>query len=314
VTPQDYAIVKVTDNVGATATKSVSLQGVAVGVPSRTEVFEAGTAATQMAAWVSGSSNTAYTCSLSPSGGDNGTVTSGCLYTPAVTVSAKTKTVLTFTSTADGTRTATQDIVIFPAGNGVAVRFNDGDISDYTDGDANLWYADLKTGDPALWEDSFSYDYGMLAWVNAGQSPRVYDRRSGNGGDIYHNLHVPNGTYTLTLTFASDASAINQRNGSIDSQGNVNLARFDYFTAGGVQFGVFNEQYTVTVSSGTLQFVVRNLGTPPTFTDPCCNGTLYTPGFPALLSGFTLTQSGSAPTSSTVISGQVTISGSTSIQ
>lgn len=308
VTPQDFALIKVTDNVAATATKSISLQGVSVGVPRATEVFEAGTAATQMPAWVSGAANSSYTCSLSPSGGDNGTVTSGCLYTPAATVSGKTKTVLTFTSVADGTRTATQDIVIFPAGNGVTVRFNDGDIADYTDGGGNLWYADLKTGDPPLWEDSFSYISGPLPWTNTGQSPRIYDRRSGFGGDVYHSLHVPNGTYTLTLNFADSGTAINQGNGSIDSQGIVKLARFDYFSQAGAQFAAFSEQYAVIVTDGTLQFVVRNLGTPPTFTDGCCNGNLYNSGFSAYLSGFSLLQVSSGIGGSG-ISGRFTFSG-----
>ncbi len=308
VTPQDYAIVNVTDNVSATAQISVGLQGISIGVQRPTEVFEAGTAATQMAAWVSGASNTAYTCSLSPSGGDNGTVTSGCLYSPATTVAGKTKTVLTFTATADGTTTATQDIVIFPAGNAVTVRFNEGDIADYTDGGGNLWYADLKTGDPPLWQASYSYNFGAQAWTNAGQSPRIYDRVGGLGSDIYHFMHLPNGTYTLTLNFADNETAINQRNGSIDSQGIVNVARFDYFTESGAQLAAFAKQYTVTVTDGTLQFVVRNLGVAPTFTNPCCTGNLYNQGFAAYLSGFSLTQTGTSIPGSK-ITGQFTGSG-----
>jgi len=309
VTPSTFALVKVTDNVGATATKSIALQGIAVGVPHPTEVFEAGTAATQMTAWVSGSTNTAFTCSLSPSGGDNGTVSSGCLYTPAASVAGKTKTVLTFTATADGTTTATQDIVIFPAGMGTTVRFNTGDIADYTDGNGNLWYADLKTGDPALWENSYSYNNGMNAWTNTGNAPRVFDRAEGFGGDIYHSIHVPNGTYMLTLNFANADNAVNQRNGSIDSQGIVNAARFDYFTSAGAQFAAFTKQYTVVVTNGTLQFVVRDLGVPPTFTNGCCNGNLYNQGFAAYLSGFSIQQTGTS-SGGTIISGRVVISGS----
>ncbi len=308
VTPSTFALVKVTDNVGATATKSIALQGIAVGVPQRTEVFLAGTAATQMTAWVSGATNSAYTCSLSPSGGDNGTVTSGCLYSPPATAAGRTNTVLTFTATADGATTATQDIVIFPFTSLSTARFNNGDIADYTDGGGNLWYADLKTSNPPLWETSYSYNLGAQAWTNAGQSPRIYDRINGNGGDIYQRLHLPNGTYTLTLNFADSETAINQRNSSIDSQGIVNIARFDYFTEAGAQFAAFSKQYTVAVSDGTLQFVVRDLGVPPTFTNGCCNGNLYNQGFAAYLSGFSLTQTGTS-VPGTKITGQFTGSG-----
>lgn len=289
VTPADFALVKVTDNVAATATKSISLQGVAIGVSRRTEVFLAGTSATQMTAWVSGTGINTYTCSLSPSGGDNGTVTSGCLYSPTSSVSGKTKTVLTFTSTADGTKTVAQDIIIFPSAS-TTLYFNDGDLADYTDSNAQLWYADLKTGDPALWETSYSYDNGTPVWTNTGGAPTVFNRASGHGGDIYHSLHAPNGTYTLSLNFAGYNSAIHQREMFITSHSAVIEPRFDAFTASGAQFAAFTKLYSITVSDGLLDFELMRLGTGPAHVSGCCTELLYDEGNAPFLSGFSLLQ------------------------
>lgn len=310
VTPSNYAIVKVTDSASATAQMSISLQGLAIGIPRGTEVFQAGTAATQMTAWVTGASNTAYTCSLSPSGGANGTVTSGCLYTPPATATGKTITTLTFTATADGTSTATQSIVIFPGGISTQLYFNEGDVADYTDGNGNLWYADLKTGDPALWEDSFSYNGGAQAWTNTNNAPRVYDRKSGFGSDVYHSLHVPNGTYTVTYNFGDEVNAINQANWALDINGIVESPRFDFFTQAGAQYAAFTMQYSATVTDGNLLIVVRNLGVPPTSMNPCCTGLYYNGGRGPSLEGFSIVQTaGPGSAGGASISGSIRISG-----
>ena len=85
MTPDDAAVIKVTDNAAHAAYYSVALQGVVIGVPNPIEVVMAGASPIQFSPWVTGSSNTGYSCSLSPSGGANGSITSRCLYTPPST-------------------------------------------------------------------------------------------------------------------------------------------------------------------------------------------------------------------------------------
>jgi hypothetical protein len=311
VTPPECAIVKVTDNLGATAQKEIGLVGLAIGVPRPTEVFEAGTAPTQMVAWASGLNSLTYTCSLSPSGGDNGTVTSGCLYSPAASVAGKTSTTLTFTAS-DGITTVTQELVIFPAGVGITLYFNEGDSTDYTDGNGHLWVGDFDAGTPILWESSNQLYKGVQSWTNANNAPGVYTNAGGNTNDVCHTIHVPNGVYTVTTYIGSTEPSVNVVEDLIDANGSVVVPRFDYFTQAGAQYGVFSEAFTITVSNGLLQFNERPLGVGPTYTDADHNGTLYRAfGGSQLfsyISGFTITQNGTGVGGS-VIGGNVTIGG-----
>ena len=66
VTPDDAAVIQVTDSAGNVGYYSVALQGVAIGVENPIEVVMAGAAPIQFSPWVTGSSNKGYSCSLSP--------------------------------------------------------------------------------------------------------------------------------------------------------------------------------------------------------------------------------------------------------
>ena len=112
VTPDGAAVLRVTDSASptpATADFSVALQGVAIGVEHPNEIVMAGASPFTLHPWVTGSSNSGFTCSLSPSGTGYGTITSGCVYSPpsagSVSTTAITQTTVTVTSTADGTIT-----------------------------------------------------------------------------------------------------------------------------------------------------------------------------------------------------------------
>src|SRR5258708_4942079 len=65
VTPSDFAVViaKDVNNSGNMAQLSIPLRGVAVGVPQQSIWIQSG-ATSSIAAWVTGSANKAYTCSM----------------------------------------------------------------------------------------------------------------------------------------------------------------------------------------------------------------------------------------------------------
>jgi hypothetical protein len=309
-----FAVVIATDSLSAVGNFSISLQAVTVGVPRPTEPIQAGTGTFQLTGWATGASNTNVTWSVT--GGCGTSITSGGLFTVPSSVGGRTECIATATSVADNAKTATVNLVILPTG---LLRINVGDTADYTDGAGNVWFADALAGHPPLFDNGKGLNIHN-AWTNAGAFPNVFNNQvySGGFGDEYYHLVVPNGTYTLTFWFGNSATATLQQQAQIDSQGNVNVANLDPYTASGnTQYQAYSQTVSgVSVSNNVLSFNIRNVGvscgTNSDFSANLCAQPSTLGANPLMLGGFTVQQS--VTTSGTSIVGSVVVSGATVIR
>lgn len=251
VTPDDAVVVQVTDSLAATAYYTVSLQGVAVGVEHPTEVFMAGAAPYQFSPWVTGSTNTAFTCALSPSGGANGTITSGCLYTPAASGSVSTLTTTTVTVTSSADNTVSKNIVlhIIPLSSDGNLHLSLGKVFPtgspfYTDTAGVVWWNDEVEELPvALFPDETGEshttgtitDYSGTNYVATAPGVFASGWSIGTGfiNDHIFRVHVPLGTATSNLMNLNVTTAANQAGLSLDCNGTINLPNIDQFLFAG---------------------------------------------------------------------------------
>lgn len=324
VVPSDAAVVKVTDSLSATALYSVALQGVAIGVPHPNEPVMAGASAFQMQSWVTGTSNGAVTWALSPSGGANGTITSGGIYTPAVSglVTTLTQTTATVTSVADNTVSKAVTIQIFPLSSDGKLHLSLGKSYGtgspfYTDTAGVVWWNDqvAELSPVAISPDDFGFSFGAPWTSFAGddgyttQAPGIYALIFNNYNDHHFRIHVANGPVTGTALLGNLATAINQQGFSFDCNGVIVNGNTDQFTYTGAVDVVRPLSCTQTVVDGTLHMVVRdqgtNLGLNPSCLIPC-----YVPGSLNLVSGIVIGATAPTPGNGTTISGHTRVSGS----
>ena len=281
VTPQDAAVIKVTDAASATTYYSVALQGVGVGISRPNEVVMAGAAPFSIQAWVTGTSNPGYTCSLSPSGGAYGTITSGCLYTPAPAsqVTALTNTTVTITANADSGATRTVILQIVPLardGNlyislGKQSGLPFGVFPTYTDNNGIVWWNDMPQGLPinlfpeggsvvtSVYEPTWSDYAGTNAY--AVSSPQIYWTWFGGFNDNHFRIHVPNGQVTGTVLSANGgANALNMVGFSFDCNGQPVIGQTDLYSFTGSLYVGRPMTCTENVTDGVLHMVVRRQG------------------------------------------------------
>ena len=205
VTPDNAAVIKVTDSAAHAAYYSVALQGVVIGVPNPIEVVMAGASPIQFSPWVTGSSNTGYACSLSPSGGANGTITSGCLYTPPSTsgISTRTDTTVAITAAADSTVSKRFHITILPVAADGKLYISLGktvSTTSYTDTSGTVWWNDMPTNQPLGLFPDYSSGGGGGPWTgaNSAAAPGIYTQgqMGASQNDLHFPIWVPNGTVT----------------------------------------------------------------------------------------------------------------------
>lgn len=278
VTPANSAVVQVTDALSATAYFSVGLQGVVVGVEHPNEVVMAGASPFQLHPWVTGSSNTGFTCSLSPSGagvGTNyGTITSGCLYSPPssglVSSSQITQTTATVTSAADPTVSKTIAIQIIPLSTDGNLHISTGKAyptslgTNYMDSAGIVWWNDMVEGlIPSLSTDDFGnsqsgtwVDYSGSNYVATAPSLFAYYLYD-SVNDHHFRIHVPNGSVTGTILNTNRTSVANQAAFSFDCNGTIEISNTDTFTWTGGQYVNRPMSCTRTVSDGLLHMVIR---------------------------------------------------------
>lgn len=309
VTPT-YAIAKVTDNASNTATFQIPLVGVAMGSFPPTMLFQAGAACQQINTWVTGSSNTAFTAAISPSGATYGTITSGGMYCPPASASGRVVTVATMTSSADNTVSIAVPITILPGG--APLRINLGrEGSDFVDaaagGTGATWYAEELgpfTTAPTFFQNHYSSGSGDFGQTYTGSplgtwqgSPNLnlpYSNAT-NYGDLFMDFYLANGTYTVTPWWGNRQTATNQFIVGLDSQGtpegtststplaydpitNTFPSYMDLYTlASNTQYAMVSVPFTVTVSNGHLQVVVRAQPPGPPFSNTCCTIDLLNP-------------------------------------
>jgi hypothetical protein len=294
LTPQDGAVVKVTDSANSTAYYSVALQGVGIGVNHPNEVVMAGASPFQIPVWVTGTSNAAYSCSLSPSGGPYGTISSGCLYTPPSTAAVSTLANATVTITANADSTATRNVYIqvVPVSSDGSLRISlgkTGPIPSYTDNTGAVWWNDMTDGLPInlfpdgssvsgpIYEPTFTDYPGSSYFATA---PLVYQSTwFAAYNDLHFRIHVPNGHVTGTvLPINSAAPSADVAAFSFDCNGNPVLGQTDLYTFTGGTYIARPLTCSQTVSDGLLHMVMRIQGVaygPHTL----CSGSCYVPSY-----------------------------------
>lgn len=281
VTPANAAVIKVTDALSATTYFSVGLQAVVVGVEHPSELVMAGASPFQLHPWVTGSSNTGFTCSLSPSGaggGTNyGTITSGCLYSPpsssSVSSSQITQTTVTVTSAADPTVSKTISIQIVPLSSDGNLHISTGKAypsslgTTYTDTAGVVWWNDMVEGlTPALSTDDFGNsqsgtwaDYPGSSYVATSPGLFAYFLYD-SVNDHHFRIHVPNGSVTGIVLNTNRTSGTGQAGFSFDCNGTIEIPNTDTFSWTAGQYVNRPMSCTRTISDGLLHMVVRPQG------------------------------------------------------
>lgn len=239
VVPNDYAVVIATKTSDSTATYTyIALQPVTVGwsnpaFPANDAALPvmAGTPAFQIPYWVNGATNTAASCTMTPT---IGTLTAGCLYTAPTSVVTLSSAIITITPTQvydPVASTTTFPIVIFSSD---AIRQNIGgkaaSISspaipyvgtDYGPGsDGGMWWSD-PVGTLPPWYGLDDNSSPQSSWPSNSDIGLYYTQRHGLT-DACWSAMVPNGNYTLTLKYGnSDQNQVNLSSVSVDSQSTV---------------------------------------------------------------------------------------------
>lgn len=248
----------------------IILQGVTVGVPESVETIQSGVQV-QMESWVRGSLNPNVHWSMSPA---LGTLTPSGLYT-APAVAAPTSTLLTVTSDADSQASTTVRVTVFPAGGLYMMLGGLG--KSYTDTNGHVWqpefFGRIGFTQPSLFLHSSSGE-----WIsNPPDLPIWEGRRFNFGGDFYYHLHVPNGTYTITLYQGVGAGphgptlAPHVYEFAIECMGKIVNRDYDLSVEADGKRGVpLTYTMTATVTNGVLTFAERQLfvGTVPASTAP----------------------------------------------
>jgi hypothetical protein len=289
VTPDSAVVVKVSDSAGAAAYYSPSLQGVAVGVEHSSEIVMAGASPFQLHPWVTGAADGTFTCSLSPSGGANGSITSGCLYSPpsAGAVSTLTRATVTVTPNADNTVSKTIAFIIVPVSADGNVHISLGKAlpsASYTDTAGIVWWNDqAQSLALAMTPDDSSYgvSYGG-PWTNypgttgyATTAPQLFTTLMGNNNDHHFRIHVPNGLVAGSVLPANvAASAQNMEAFSFDCNGTTVIPQTDLYDWTGGLHVVRPMTCSQVVNDGVLHMVVRLQGVnlspaPGTCAIPC---------------------------------------------
>jgi len=280
VTPDDAVVVQVTDAMSATAYYSVALQGVAMGVPHPNEVVMAGASPFQITPWITGTTNQGFTCTLSPSGGANGTITSNCLYSPPSTgaVSTLMNTTVTITAGADTTITKSVIIQIIPVSSDGKLHISLGKLYGlpyyylpaYTDTNGIVWWSDMLQGLPiSLFPEGsstsapnfvpFSNYPGTDAYATS--APGIYANWMSSYNDNHFRIHVPNGPVVGTvLAVNGGASGPNIAGFSFDCNGAPIVGQTDMFSFTGGLYVARPLTCSQTVSDGVLHMVVRLQG------------------------------------------------------
>ena len=307
VAPTDSAVIKVSDASSNTATLSVALQGISIGVQDPVEVVMAGASPIQFTPWVTGSSNTGFTCSLSPTGGAYGTISSECLYAPASsnTVTTRTEAVVTVTSSADTSVSNTFAVVVLPvaADGKLYISVGKSQPTNYIDANGVTWWSDTATGtlnDTNLFPNN-TVNGGGGSWTgaNAAVAQGIYSQGLlANWNDMHFKIWVPNGSTTATVYSANPvAAATRQTAFSFDCNGASALGYTDLFAFTGALFAAAPMNCSANVTDGLLHAVVRYRGVNPQ-DNACCSSPIYSGGSTEEVAGIVISSSSTVNTNS----------------
>lgn len=194
--PNNYATLTVIDAADArnTLTVPIALQPVAIGTPDPAMVVQGGAATFQIPHWVTGTTNTSTSWSISPVTGA-GVITGDGFYTPPVVVTAaQTGIVVQGVSAADPSVRTRVYLTLVPNGG---IRIDTGSNTGSQDAAGLAWLPDtgMESGTFTAVNDAAG-NWGAAA---AAQALSSYSYTA--GGDIVYKLHVPNGNYQVSLSF-----------------------------------------------------------------------------------------------------------------
>lgn len=295
VTPSDAAVVKVTDSSSAVAYTSIALQGIAIGVEDIQETFMAGAAPYQFTPWVSGTSNAGLTCTMNPTGGGYGSITSGCLYTPASTGTVGTSrfdSTVTVTSAADSFFTKTFNLTVLPRSTDGKMHMSFGKTAQYypaakyTDS-ANIdWWNDSSNAVPISLTPETAVGAGgsITSAPNFSTAGAIYAAQGAPTpppNDFHLRIHTPTGSIQTTMylgMFAFNTPNDHQIGISIDSDGTTVVPQQDINTLVGGNSNAVAVTFTKTISDGILHIAIRTQGVDP-FTDSSYTLPRYNLGF-----------------------------------
>ncbi len=266
-TPDGYAsvIAVSTQHASDVARVRIVLQGVTVGVPNPSELVQSGVA-TQLRAWVNGTSEKGVRWSMNP---PLGTLTPEGRYT-APDVQRPTRTFLTAASVADPKSTAKVALTVMPKGSirvviadatgapGAPNRFR----PDYgPDSNGNMWWR--GEGGELSWGVIVDDWYGA-SWPNTKDIQLYYTSRY-SFGDMVYRFKVPNGRYKITLMFAQpDCKTVFPKTWRVpfhlETQGQLVVPNFD------MGAGIANacrtpvtQSMPATVTDNSLYFALRRV-------------------------------------------------------
>jgi hypothetical protein len=233
---------------GATAARQVVLTGVALNLPKDAMSIQAGMAAQQLVAYISGSSNTGVNWTMNPA---VGTLTSSGLYTPPAAVTTTSVTTVTAVSAANPGVSASMQLSVFPQG---AIRIAEGWQTPYTDSQGNVWQPRLANGGGG---DNSSYGQAAVAGTVTGPDSKLYQRFVGAYNDLAFEFLVPNGIYLVTEKYAENSGTVaGQRIMSLEAQGVIQYPNVDIAALAGDDTPK-DFTFNVTVTNNDLQLVNR---------------------------------------------------------
>jgi Malectin domain len=227
------------------ARQQVVLTGVTLNLPKDVLYIQAGTSAQQLPNFLNGSSNSSVTWTMSPA---VGTLSAG-LYTPPTSIPSATSAIVTATSSADPSVSASQTLTVLPAGT---IRLVLGQTNPYTDSTGKVWQ-------PQVGDD------GCQPYDNGGTWPSstditLYKIACFSYNDIRFDLTVPNGTYQINARFAETENvSAGDRLLSLEAQGVVVYPNVDIYTSAGGMNKPLDFTLPASVTNGSLSFVVRHI-------------------------------------------------------
>jgi hypothetical protein len=249
----------------------VVLQAVTVGTADHAKYVMAGTPGVQLVGWVNGSTNTCLTWSMSPA---LGALTPGGVYTAPASVMSPTTTTITATSAADPTRSTSFNLTVMP---GPAIRvlgdaetgpsYQNDNVDYGPDAEGNVWWGGRGILPGAGRGVESTYYRGSCSYLTQCLWPTTTDigeyfAQSGDAQDNIYRYSLPNGSYAVTLMFASYSPfSMGDFVFSVDSQGEMINPSVDLCTVIGScsQFTPGQIRFTATVTDNSFYFAIRTL-------------------------------------------------------
>jgi hypothetical protein len=281
VTPPQFAQVIATNNSDLTVS-SVSIAIVPVTVGWTNPVHQgldtginvmAGTPQFTIPAWVNGSTDTVFNCSMTPTVGSIATSASGCLYTaPTAQYNQVLVTTVTITSRIDPNHNAASFYVTVFSTDGIRIRMGDAiSGSDtkppydnngiFTDTSGNNWFEEPVNNIPP-W--NLRDTQGNAAWPNQMYNQHAYGLAEDKlwGFMLPNNPNNPSGNFTGTWIVTSNHGSsqaccgdVNNSTNTFETQnGRILFSSVSLITAT-LTPGVFIS--TITESTNSLYYAIR---------------------------------------------------------